>query len=65
MEVGFLYLKNVGVPEELFDRVIEKGTTFFDIPLEDKSVPITIPVLLSTAFPHDTYRTSLIPSSWL
>ncbi|KAL2184367.1 Clavaminate synthase-like protein [Thermothelomyces heterothallicus CBS 203.75] len=36
MEVGFLYLKNVGIPDELFKRVIEEGKAFFDIPMEEK-----------------------------
>ncbi|KAG6014486.1 hypothetical protein E4U43_006472 [Claviceps pusilla] len=36
MEVGFLYLKNVGIPAELFREVIDKGKAFFDIPLEEK-----------------------------
>ncbi|KAK2590241.1 hypothetical protein QQS21_012072 [Conoideocrella luteorostrata] len=36
MEVGFLYLKNVGIPEDLFQQVIHKGKAFFDIPLEEK-----------------------------
>ncbi|UNI23534.1 hypothetical protein JDV02_009353 [Purpureocillium takamizusanense] len=36
MEVGFLYLKNVGIPAELFQEVIQKGKAFFDIPLEEK-----------------------------
>jgi len=36
MEVGFLYLKNVGIPAELFQEVIIKGKAFFDIPLEEK-----------------------------
>jgi isopenicillin N synthase-like dioxygenase len=36
MEVGFLYLKNVGIEDELFQRVIELGTGFFDIPEEEK-----------------------------
>lgn len=36
MEVGFLYLKNVGISEELFQDVIKKGKAFFDIPLEEK-----------------------------
>jgi isopenicillin N synthase-like dioxygenase len=36
MEVGFLYLKNVGIPDELFDEVIRQGKAFFDIPLEEK-----------------------------
>ncbi|KAL0935346.1 isopenicillin n [Colletotrichum truncatum] len=36
MEVGFLYLKNVGIPDELFQRVIKEGKAFFDIPQEEK-----------------------------
>lgn len=36
MEVGFLYLKNVGIPDEFFKDVIEQGKGFFDIPLEEK-----------------------------
>ena len=38
IEVGFLYLKNVGDAEELFPEVIEKGKAFFDIPMEEKQV---------------------------
>ena len=36
MEVGFLYLKNVGIPDELFQKVIEQGKAFFNIPTEEK-----------------------------
>lgn len=36
MEVGFLYLKNVGISDELFQEVIKQGIAFFDIPLEEK-----------------------------
>ena len=36
MEVGFMYISNVGVPPGLFDRVVEQGKAFFDIPLEEK-----------------------------
>ncbi|KAI1774598.1 Clavaminate synthase-like protein [Hypoxylon cercidicola] len=36
MEVGFLYLKNVGIPTELWDQVISEGKAFFDIPKEEK-----------------------------
>ena len=36
IEVGFLYLENVGVPDELFAEVIEQGKAFFDIPMEEK-----------------------------
>ncbi|OTA64015.1 putative isopenicillin N synthetase [Hypoxylon sp. EC38] len=36
MEVGFLYLKNVGIPDDLWQQVISEGTAFFDIPKEEK-----------------------------
>lgn len=36
MEVGFLYLKNVGIPDELFQQVIAEGKAFFDMPTEEK-----------------------------
>lgn len=36
MEVGFLYIKNVGISEILFNKVIQEGRAFFDIPLEEK-----------------------------
>jgi isopenicillin N synthase-like dioxygenase len=36
LEVGFLYLKNVGVPDELFQKVIKEGIAFFDLPMEEK-----------------------------
>ncbi|KAJ4146681.1 hypothetical protein NW754_002146 [Fusarium falciforme] len=36
MEVGFLYLKNVSIPDEVFQKVIDLGKGFFDIPEEEK-----------------------------
>lgn len=36
MEVGFLYIENVGISDELFEKVISLGRAFFDIPLEEK-----------------------------
>jgi isopenicillin N synthase-like dioxygenase len=36
MEVGFLYLKNVGIPEKLFQDVITQGKAFFDVSLDEK-----------------------------
>lgn len=36
LEVGFLYLKNVGIPEELTKAVIKEGVAFFDLPMEEK-----------------------------
>ncbi len=38
MEVGFLYVKNVGISDEFFREVIEEGKAFFDIPTAEKSV---------------------------
>jgi isopenicillin N synthase-like dioxygenase len=38
LEVGFLYLKNIGITQELIDNVVEEGVRFFDIPLEEKYV---------------------------
>jgi isopenicillin N synthase-like dioxygenase len=38
LEVGFLYLKNVGIPEELTQAVIEEGVAFFDLPMDEKFV---------------------------
>jgi isopenicillin N synthase-like dioxygenase len=43
MEVGFLYLKNVGEPETMFQEVINQGKAFFDIPTEEKYVlPVSV-----------------------
>jgi len=39
LEVGFLYLKNVGIPDELTQAVIREGIAFFDLPVEEKCVP--------------------------
>ncbi|KAI1465485.1 Clavaminate synthase-like protein [Daldinia caldariorum] len=36
MEVGFLYIKNVGIPDHLWQQVISEGKAFFDIPKEEK-----------------------------
>ncbi|KAK4451773.1 hypothetical protein QBC34DRAFT_347611 [Podospora aff. communis PSN243] len=36
MEVGFLYLKKVGISNDEFQRVIQEGKAFFDIPEEEK-----------------------------
>lgn len=36
LEVGFLYLKNVGITEELTQAVIKEGVAFFDLPMEEK-----------------------------
>ncbi|KAG5957326.1 hypothetical protein E4U56_006098 [Claviceps arundinis] len=36
VEVGFLYLKNVGIPAPLLEEVTSKGKAFFEMPLEEK-----------------------------
>ncbi len=36
LEVGFLYLKNVGISEELVQQVMKEGKGFFDLPMEEK-----------------------------
>jgi len=44
LEVGFLYLKNVGIPEALTQAVIKEGVAFFDLPMEEKCTnPIPMP----------------------
>lgn len=37
LNVGFLYIKNVGITQELFDEVSEEGIHFFDLPPEEKA----------------------------
>ncbi len=51
LEVGFLYLKNVGIPEELTQKVIKEGVAFFDLPMEEKSVflPLYLHYMLTPA----------------
>ncbi|KAK9480519.1 hypothetical protein V1514DRAFT_325635 [Lipomyces japonicus] len=36
LQVGFLYIKNYGVPEELTQRVIDQSRALFELPLEQK-----------------------------
>ncbi|RMD39781.1 hypothetical protein DV735_g5340, partial [Chaetothyriales sp. CBS 134920] len=36
LEVGFLYIKNTGIPDELVARVISLGKAFFQLPEEEK-----------------------------
>jgi len=48
LEVGFLYLKNVGIPEELTQNVIKEGVAFFDLPAEEKCASF----LPSSKFPN-------------
>ncbi len=51
LEVGFLYLKNVGIPEELTQAVIEEGVKFFDLPMEEKYVMSSFWFSYSSHFP--------------
>ncbi|KAK5134595.1 hypothetical protein LTR08_006251 [Meristemomyces frigidus] len=36
LNVGFLYIKNCGINQELYDRVCEEGIRFFDLPEQEK-----------------------------
>jgi isopenicillin N synthase-like dioxygenase len=36
LNVGFLYIKNTGIDQSLFDNVCEEGIRFFDLPEEEK-----------------------------
>jgi isopenicillin N synthase-like dioxygenase len=64
MEVGFLYLKNVGISQELWDEIIKEGKSFFDIPQEEKygsSFPREFPFINAYAYtPHDVFIYELI-----
>ncbi|KAI4284259.1 MAG: hypothetical protein L6R38_001536 [Xanthoria sp. 2 TBL-2021] len=39
LEVGFLYIKNTGIDDELIEHVIAQGKAFFDLP-EDKKLEV-------------------------
>ena len=36
LNVGFLYIKNTGINQDLYDRVCEEGIQFFDLPEDEK-----------------------------
>lgn len=36
LSVGFLYIKNAGIDQEVYDRVCEEGIKFFDLPEAEK-----------------------------
>lgn len=36
LNVGFLYIKNAGIDQDVYDRVCEAGIRFFDLPGEEK-----------------------------
>ncbi|KAK3713370.1 hypothetical protein LTR37_008562 [Vermiconidia calcicola] len=36
LNVGFLYIKDAGIDQDLYDRVCEEGIRFFDLPDEEK-----------------------------
>lgn len=36
LNVGFLYIKNAGIEQKLYDRVCEAGIQFFDLPEDEK-----------------------------
>lgn len=64
LEVGFLYLKNVGILEELTQAVIDEGVAFFDLPMEEKFVlsrsPSFTHLARSSSHPWRTMRGRLI-----
>lgn len=35
--VGFLYIKNTGIDQELYDQVCEQGIKFFSVPDDEKA----------------------------
>ena len=35
--VGFLYIKNTGIDQELYDQVCQQGIKFFDLPDNEKA----------------------------
>ena len=37
IDIGFLYVKNHGVPQHLYDSALQAARTFFDLPLDVKS----------------------------
>jgi isopenicillin N synthase-like dioxygenase len=37
LNVGFLYIKNVGIDQDLYDKVCEQGIALFDLPNEEKT----------------------------
>jgi isopenicillin N synthase-like dioxygenase len=36
LNVGFLYIKNTGIHQALFDKICEEGIRFFDLPEDEK-----------------------------
>jgi isopenicillin N synthase-like dioxygenase len=36
LEVGFLYIKNFGIGDELIQQVIKECIAFFDLPMQEK-----------------------------
>lgn len=36
LNVGFLYIKNTGIDQNLYDTVCDEGIRFFDLPDEEK-----------------------------
>jgi isopenicillin N synthase-like dioxygenase len=36
INVGFFYIKNHGIPEEIFDNTVSAARKFFDLPLSEK-----------------------------
>ncbi|KAL8802720.1 MAG: hypothetical protein Q9182_003618 [Xanthomendoza sp. 2 TL-2023] len=71
LEVGFLYIKNTGISDELIDRVITQGKAFFDL-REDQKLEVQMknaPSFLgynklgneTTALKTDCFRSTMEP----
>ena len=37
MNVGFLYIKNTGIDQDLYDQICEQGIKFFELPDDEKA----------------------------
>lgn len=57
LEVGFLYIKNVGISDALIKDVINQGKAFFDLP-EEKKLEVqmnNVPSFLGIVVPFFLY----------
>ena len=59
LDVGFLYLKNIGINDALIEDVIGQGKAFFDLP-EEKKLEIQMKNVPSFLGLHATYSCPLV-----
>ena len=69
LEVGFLYIKNTGVPADLIQDVIELGNSFFDLPEEQKLKCEMVNAksflgYVNDPFPESSKQLTLSRTSW-